>query len=84
VPKVAIIGAGSHFTVHLATDILLTPGIGPGEFALVDPDAERLGLVHKLLEKIAAHTHFAGDHPDSVALLEELFEAEKDFPPGWE
>jgi alpha-galactosidase len=47
--KIAIIGAGSTvFTTELVTDILLSPGIPAGTFALVDIDAERLELAHRM------------------------------------
>ncbi|HEY44691.1 MAG TPA: alpha-galactosidase [Anaerolineae bacterium] len=51
--KVAIIGAGSTvFTTELVTDILLSPGIPPGTFALVDIDIERLELAHRMAEHL--------------------------------
>ena len=52
--KVTFAGAGSRFTMHLARDIILIPGIGSGTFAPVDRDAERLALVHRVVEKVAA------------------------------
>jgi len=55
-PKVAVIGAGSHFTRVLATDIILTPSLDGGEFTLVDIDAQRLELARALLEKVVAKT----------------------------
>lgn len=55
-PKVTIIGAGSHFTRALATDIVLIPDIQSGEFALVDTDAERLKLAKGLVEKVIQMT----------------------------
>ena len=51
-PKVTIVGAGSHFTRTLATDIILAPGLESGEFALVDTDPRRLELAHALVEKV--------------------------------
>ena len=53
-PKVAVVGAGSHFTRVLATDIVLAPGLEGGEFALVDNDPKRLELARALLEKVVA------------------------------
>ena len=51
--KIAIIGAGSAvFTTELVTDIVLTPGIPAGTFALVDIDAERLELAHRMAEHL--------------------------------
>ncbi len=53
--KIAIIGAGSAvFARQLMTDILTTPGLTSGTFALVDIDAERLSLAKRIGEKMAA------------------------------
>lgn len=50
-PKVTIIGAGSaEFSTELMSDILLTPGLESGLFALVDIDPERLELAHQMAE----------------------------------
>ncbi|HXV44225.1 MAG TPA: alpha-glucosidase/alpha-galactosidase, partial [Anaerolineae bacterium] len=50
-PKVTIIGAGSAvFATELMTDILLTPALETGVFALVDIDHERLELAHQMAE----------------------------------
>ena len=49
--KVSIMGAGSAvFAAQLMTDILAVPGLDSGTFALVDIDAERLELAHKMAE----------------------------------
>jgi alpha-galactosidase len=49
--KVTIIGAGSAvFATELMTDILSTPALDQGEFALVDVDPERLELSHRMAE----------------------------------
>ena len=49
--KVTIIGAGSAvFATELMTDILSTPALAQGEFALVDIDPERLELSHRMAE----------------------------------
>jgi alpha-galactosidase len=50
--KIAIIGAGSFFTQHIAVDILNIDGIDGGEFALVDVDPDRLKIAHQLVEKV--------------------------------
>jgi alpha-galactosidase len=51
--KVAILGAGSTvFARQLMTDLLCAPGLEQGSFALVDIDAERLELAHRLGEKL--------------------------------
>jgi alpha-galactosidase len=51
--KVSILGAGSAvFAKTLMTDILATPGLEKGIFALVDIDEERLELAHKIAEKL--------------------------------
>jgi alpha-galactosidase len=49
--KFTIIGAGSTvFAVELMADLLLTPGLEEGVFGLVDIDAERLEISHKMGE----------------------------------
>lgn len=50
--KVVFLGAGSGFLQHLFIDILNIPGANAGEIALVDIDAERLGLAEQLCRKI--------------------------------
>ena len=51
--RVAIIGAGSTvFARQLMTDVLCTPGLEEGTFALVDIDARRLELAHRIGEKL--------------------------------
>jgi alpha-galactosidase len=51
--KVAILGAGSTvFARQLMTDLLCTPELEQGTFALVDVDGERLDLAHRLGEKL--------------------------------
>jgi alpha-galactosidase len=55
--KVTIIGAGSAvFAFEIITDLLLTPALEEGVFALVDIDAERLDLAHRIAEKAIAAT----------------------------
>jgi len=55
--KVTIIGAGSAvFAFEIITDILLTPGLEEGVFALVDIDAARLELAHRIAERAIALT----------------------------
>ena len=55
--KVTIIGAGSMvFATELMTDILLTPALESGTFALVDIDAERLELAHRMGEYLIDRT----------------------------
>lgn len=56
-PKIAFIGAGSMvFATELMTDILLTPALGKGVFALVDIDSERLELAHQMAEFLIERT----------------------------
>ena len=51
--RVAILGAGSTvFARQLMADILCTPGLTEGTFALVDIDEERLELAHAIGEKL--------------------------------
>lgn len=55
--KVTLIGAGStEFATELMTDILCTPHLEEGTFALVDIDAERLELVHRMAEYLIARS----------------------------
>lgn len=56
--KVTMMGAGSGFTPRLASDIFRIPNNLGGTIALVDIDAERLGIMHKLLEKQIAKKGF--------------------------
>lgn len=56
-PKVTFVGAGSSvFTYEIITDILSTPALDSGVFALVDIDAKRLELVHQVAEMVIAHS----------------------------
>jgi alpha-galactosidase len=51
--KVAILGAGSAvFARQLMADLLCTPGLEKGTFALVDIDADRLALAHEIGQKL--------------------------------
>jgi alpha-galactosidase len=50
--KAVFLGAGSGFLERLFIDILNIPGADRGEIALVDIDAERLGLADGLCRKI--------------------------------
>lgn len=60
--KVAIIGAGSAvFATQLMADILCTPGLDHGTFALVDIDAERLDLARGMAEHLIARSGRAWD-----------------------
>jgi alpha-galactosidase len=55
--KVTIIGAGSTvFATELVTDILSTPVLEHGVFTLVDVDAERLELAHRMAEFLIARS----------------------------
>lgn len=56
-PKVTFIGAGSAvFAYEIMTDILMTPQLDEGVFALVDIDAKRLELAHQIAEKVITLT----------------------------
>jgi alpha-galactosidase len=50
--KVVFMGAGSAFFKPLFTDVINIPGAEKGTMALVDIDAERLGLAKELGQKI--------------------------------
>lgn len=55
--RIAIIGAGSaEFAAELMTDILCTPTLESGTFALVDIDAERLELARQMGRFLVART----------------------------
>ena len=50
-PKISIIGAGSTvFAYEVMRDVLVTPDLEEGTFALVDIDARRLELAHQIAE----------------------------------
>lgn len=52
-PKVTFVGAGSAvFAYEIITDILLTPALETGVFALVDIDAERLDLAYRIASRL--------------------------------
>jgi alpha-galactosidase len=50
--NVTFLGAGSGFCPTLCKDVLLIPGATRGEFRLVDVDADRLSMMHKVIEKV--------------------------------
>ncbi len=51
--KVAILGAGSTvFARRLMSDLLCTPGLEQGTFALVDIDPRRLELAHRIGDRL--------------------------------
>ncbi len=55
--KMTIIGAGSaEFATELMTDVLSTPGLPTGIFALVDVDPIRLELAHQVGEHLIERT----------------------------
>lgn len=51
--KVAVIGAGSFFTNHIANDLLRIPGSAGGEIALMDIDSSRLKPMSILVRRAA-------------------------------
>ena len=52
-PKITIIGAGSaEFSTEIVRDVLATPALESGTFALVDVHAGRLGLSHQAAGKL--------------------------------
>lgn len=55
--KVTLVGAGSAvFAYEIMRDVLVTPGMETGTFALVDIDPQRLELAHQVAEKLIAVT----------------------------
>jgi alpha-galactosidase len=54
-PKITYVGAGSaEFAARLITDVVATPGLDSGTFALVDVDGERLELSRRIAERVVA------------------------------
>src|SRR5438270_1586188 len=52
-PKITYIGAGSSvFAARLITDVVATPGLDAGTFALIDVDAARLDLSRQIAEML--------------------------------
>jgi alpha-galactosidase len=49
---VTFMGAGSGFCPTLCRDVLLIPGADKGEFRLCDVDADRLGMMHKVISQL--------------------------------
>jgi alpha-galactosidase len=57
-PKIAIIGAGSHvFAQRLVTDILVWPSLRESTIALMDVDASKLELMAALANKMVQQAH---------------------------
>jgi len=55
--KITFMGAGSTvFARQLMTDVLCVDGLNEGTFALVDIDAGRLELAHKIAEQLVKHS----------------------------
>ncbi|MCC6802222.1 MAG: alpha-galactosidase [Anaerolineae bacterium] len=55
--KITIIGAGSAvFAYEVMRDVLVTPHLDEGTFALVDIDTRRLELAHQIAEKLIVTT----------------------------
>ena len=50
--KITMMGAGSGFTPTLVRDVLQIPGNQGGTIALVDIDTNRLGTMHKLIQRV--------------------------------
>lgn len=57
---ITFLGAGSGFCPKLCRDVLLIPGHAGGEFRLVDIDTDRLGTMHKVIEKLIEATGNTG------------------------
>src|SRR3982074_3759691 len=54
-PQINYVGAGGpNFPARLISDLVATPGLESGTFALVDIDAERLELSRQIAEKVIA------------------------------
>jgi alpha-galactosidase len=58
-PKIVIIGAGSHvFSRHLITDVLSYPELRDSTITLVDIAAEPLGLITAFADKLVKQQGF--------------------------
>jgi alpha-galactosidase len=53
--KVTFMGAGSFFTPRVLIDIMSTPGVQGGTFALVDIEAKRLNLTARMIRQLVAN-----------------------------
>jgi alpha-galactosidase len=54
-PRITYVGAGStEFAARLITDVVATPSLDAGTFALIDVDAERLELSRRIAEMVVA------------------------------
>src|SRR5687768_8402181 len=58
--NLAFLGAGSGFCPTLCRDVLLTPGADRGELRLIDTDAQRLSMMHKVVAKLIDDTGRGG------------------------
>jgi len=54
--KVTFMGAGSFFTPRVLFDIMSTPGVQGGTFALVDIEAKSLNLTARMIRQLVANT----------------------------
>jgi alpha-galactosidase len=71
--KITFMGAGSTvFARQLMTDILCVEGLDEGIFALVDIDAGRLELAHKIAEQLVKHSRKKWDVQSSTQRTEVL------------
>jgi alpha-galactosidase len=51
---ITFLGAGSGFCPTLCRDVMMIPGADRGEFRLVDVETDRLGMMHKVIERVIA------------------------------
>ena len=58
--NLTFLGAGSGFCPSLCRDVLTMPGNLGGELRLVDIDADRLGMMHRVIETLIEATGNAG------------------------
>ena len=65
--KLTFLGAGSFFAPRLVSDLIKTPGNRGGTIALVDIDAPRLALTHRLVRKLIANEAQSGSRWKVVA-----------------
>ncbi|MEO0588211.1 MAG: alpha-glucosidase/alpha-galactosidase [Planctomycetota bacterium] len=65
--NITFLGAGSNFCPRLARDFLLTPGAEAGTIRLVDIDAERLSMMHGVIERMIRDSGRTGWSVSSTA-----------------
>lgn len=58
--NIVFLGAGSMFCPRLCADVLAIPNLAGGQFRLVDVDEERLGMMHRVIERLIEQSGVSG------------------------